>query len=126
MDPDAITNGLEKVPERTCRVGDPRSTPKGTPLDGTYKETYWYSVLVGDNEGASEIAGLEDRLSYLVQDLSLRSEFISTLRESGGRAELFIGLYGDRSFGFELPSQTIAALAGIGLTLSFDVYPEYA
>ncbi|GAB3791070.1 DUF4279 domain-containing protein [Dyella agri] len=123
MDPEAITRGLDKVPKRTCRAGDARSTPKGTPLEGTYKETYWYSVLVPTEEGASEIWGLEDRLAFLARDLSPRAEFISTLRASGGRAELFIGLYGDRNFGFELPPQTVATLAAIGLALSFDIYP---
>lgn len=123
MDPDAITRGLDKVPTRTCRAGDARSTPKGTPLEGTYKETYWYSELIPTDGGASIIEGLEDRLSYLAHDLSPRSEFISSLRASGGRVELFIGLYGDRNFGFELPPQTVATLAAIGLALSFDIYP---
>lgn len=75
MDPDAITKGLGKVPTRTCRAGDARSTPKGTPLEGAYKETYWYSELVPTDEGVSEIGGLEDRLSYLFDDLSPHSDF---------------------------------------------------
>ena len=123
IDPEAITKGFGKTPARTWRAGDPRSTPKGTPLEGQYKETYWYTVLVSNEEGESDFNSLEDKLAYLAHGLAQHSEFIATLRAGGGHAELFIGLYGDRNFGFELPPQTIGAVASIGLSLSFDIYP---
>lgn len=123
IDPEIITRAFGMVPARTWRVGDARSTPKGTPLEGHYKETYWYTNLVTNEEGNSTICKLEDKLAILGRDLSRYSKFISELRAGGGHAELFIGLYGNRNFGFELPPQTIGALASIGLSLSFDIYP---
>ena len=123
IDPGTITSAFGMVPARTWRAGDARSTPKGTPLEGHYKETYWYSELVPNEEGASEVCGLEDKLSHLSRSLSQVSEFIATLRADGGHAELFIALYGNRNFGFEISPQTIGALAAIGLALSFDIYP---
>ncbi len=91
---------------------------------GHYKETYWYTEVVPHEAGASEACSLEDSLSSLAESLSKHSGFISTLRAGGGRAELFIGLYGDRNFGFVIEPRVTQALAAIGLALSFDIYPE--
>lgn len=124
MDPDVITRALGMPPVRTWRVGDARTTPKGTPLNGHYKETYWYANLVAHEEGASEACSFEDRLSSLAESLSKHSGFISALRADGGSAELFIGLFGDRNFGFVIEPRVTQALAAIGLALSFDIYPE--
>ena len=124
IDPGIITSAFGIRPVRAWRAGDARSTPKGAPLEGHYKETYWYTDVVPHEEGASEVCGLEDRLASLAESLSKHSEFISTLRAGGGRAELFIGLYGDRNFGFVIEPGVTQALAAIGLALSFDIYPE--
>jgi len=124
IDPGIITSAFGIRPVRALRAGDARSTPKGAPLEGHYKETYWYTDVVPHEEGASEVCGLEDRLASLAESLSKHSEFISTLRAGGGRAELFIGLYGDRNFGFVIEPGVTQALAAIGLALSFDIYPE--
>lgn len=37
--------------------------------------------------------------------------------------ELFIGLFGDKNFGFEFDRKTLKRVEQLGLTLSFDVYP---
>ena len=126
MDPDVITQAFGLQPVQIWRAGDARSTPKGTPLEGHYKYSYWYTKVVPRAEGASEACALEDRLSSLAESLSKHTEFISTLCASGGRAELFIGLFGDRNFGFVLEPRLTQALAAIGLALSFDIYPEPA
>jgi hypothetical protein len=109
-------------PKRSWQAGSERSTPKGTLLEGHYKETYWSSQLV--LKEASEACAFEDKLSYLLASLSEHAEFISTLRAGGGRAELFIGLFGSQNFGFELSPRIAQALAEIGLALSFDIYPD--
>jgi hypothetical protein len=124
IDPEIITSVFGMRPVRTWHAGGARSTPKGAPLEGHYKETYWYTDVVPHEEGASEVCGLEDRLASLAERLSKHSEFISTLRAGDGRAELFIGLYGDRNFGFVIEPGVTQALAAIGLALSFDIYPE--
>jgi hypothetical protein len=124
IDPAIITIAFGMRPDRTWRAGDARSTPKGAPLEGHYKETYWSTEVVPHEEGASEACSLEESLSSLAESLSKHSGFISTLCEGGGHAELFIGLYGDCNFGFELEPRVTQALAAIGLALSFDIYPE--
>jgi hypothetical protein len=39
-------------------------------------------------------------------------------------AELFIGLFGNQNFMFELDHQTLKRVEQLGLTLLFDVYPN--
>jgi hypothetical protein len=38
--------------------------------------------------------------------------------------ELFIGLFGDKNFGFEFDRTTLKRVEQLGLMLSFDVYPD--
>jgi hypothetical protein len=38
--------------------------------------------------------------------------------------ELFIGIFGDDNFGFELDCATLRRMEHLGLSLSFDVYPR--
>jgi hypothetical protein len=124
IEPDVITSAFGIPPKRTWRAGDARTTPKGTPLDGHYKETYWYADLVSREGGSSEACCFEEWLASLLEKFARYSDFIATLRASGGKAELFIGLFGDRNFGFVLPPRIFRALSDIGLALSFDIYPD--
>jgi hypothetical protein len=47
----------------------------------------------------------------------------SQVATSGGYAESFVGLFGDRNFGFVLPAPMVQRLGAIGLNLSLDIYP---
>ena len=52
------------------------------------------------------------------------ASFFAQLRRAGGRAEFFIGWFGDRNFGDTFPSATLALLAQLQIDLSFDIYPD--
>src|SRR6266436_2191019 len=123
-DPALITQALGLKPEREWQAGKPRSTPKGTPLQGCWPETYWCASLLPDREHSSDGTLLEEYLSHIVSRLQPSREFFESLRVEGARAELFLGLYGDRNFGFELTPGLLSDIGGLGLALSFDVYPE--
>jgi hypothetical protein len=62
-------------------------------------------------------------LSRAIEQLSPARGYLSRLRASGGNAEFFIGVFGNRNFGVELPTELLAAAAHVGIALSFDVYP---
>ncbi len=66
---------------------------------------------------------LEEYLDDLAKQLTPSRDFFARVRSEGGRVELFIGMYGGRNFGFELPPSLLSAIADVGLALSFDVYP---
>jgi len=123
IDPTAITDALALEPARAWKSGSPRQTPKGTPLEGVYRETYWYTKLIPDGECSSEGTLFEEYLAHFEKMLAPSKEFFARIRAEGGRVELFIGMYGARNYGFELSPTLLAAVADLGLSLSFDVYP---
>ena len=88
-----------------------------------YRETYWYARLLRDGEHSSEGTLLEDYLAHFARELSRHTEFFQRVRSEEGRAEIFIGMYGARNFGFELSPALLAEFERMGLSLAFDVYP---
>ena len=122
IDPAEITRFLALEPKYAWKAGDPRQTPKGTPLEGIYRESYWTSNLI-PSEQPSEGTLLEEYLDDLAKQLTPSRDFFARIRSEGGRVELFIGMYGGRNFGFELSSSLLSAIADVGLSLSFDMYP---
>jgi Domain of unknown function (DUF4279) len=123
MDPRTITKTLRRKPTRAWKAGERRQTPKGTPLEGLYKESYWYVRLLRGGEASSEGTLLEDYLEHFASKLSRHAEFFQRVRSEEGRAEIFIGMYGARNYGFELPPTLLNAFSTIGLSLTFDIYP---
>jgi hypothetical protein len=70
--PEAISEGLGLLPNvRSWKVGDPRTTPKGDPLTGVYRSTYWCAKMA-KGEGKDLAAKLET----VVADLEHKSEFL--------------------------------------------------
>ncbi len=123
INPEEITHILSLTPARTCKVGAPRQTPKGKPLEGIYRETYWYAELVPESERCSTDTLLEEFLSDVSQQLRPHSQFFARIRTEEGRTELFIGTFGDRNYGFEFSPQLLASFSELGISLSFDIYP---
>ena len=123
IDPEEITRILSLTPARTHKTGDPRQTPKGKPLEGIYKETYWYTQLVPEGERSSGDEPLEDFLFETVEELQQFSNFFSRVRAEEGHIDLFIGIFGNRNYGFELPPKMLMAIGELGIALSFDIYP---
>ena len=103
------------------KVGDPRVTPVGTPLPGTYAETYWYTTLCSLVAASTE--SLESSLVRLLAGLRKHQQFLVRVRRDGGRAEFYVGVNGPGSFGFEFAPSLMADLSSIGLTLSVEVFP---
>lgn len=115
-----ISTVLGREPRIGWTVGDSRVTPHGHALEGVRKESYWSVSLM---EGHSE-ALIEQALAQCVEPLERHRTFLSRLKEDGGRAELFIGLFGERNFGLELPPDLLGNCSRLGLALSLDIYPE--
>src|SRR5262245_58169260 len=105
-EPSEITRELHMEPRRTWRAGDPRATPVGTPLPGTYAETYWYTKLCSLVAASNE--PLESALVRFVDGLRTHEQFLRRMRRDGGRAEFYVGVNGPGSFGFEFDPALLA------------------
>lgn len=124
IDPEKITQKLDKTPSRQWKAGEPRTTPKGTKLEGFYKESYWTADLHSNKSITSTKIEFEKFLSSALDDLTPHSRFIKKLLKEGGSAEFFVGLYGSKNFGMELEPILLQRFGKMGIRLALDVYPE--
>ena len=120
IDPAEITHTLGLEPTgRTHRAGTPRTTPKGTPLEGVWQDTYWSRRF--DMRAAPEL-GLV--LEELVERLREHRAFFRRLAEEDGRTEFFCGAFVDGSWDKEIPWRLLRSLGAMRIGLRLDVYPS--
>lgn len=100
-------------------VGAQRRTPSGEELVGTYRETYCsFNISKGEAEN------LDNTISnFCVANLD-KSDDLSEILRSGGRIELFIGLFVNENFGIELDPVVMGALSRARISLAFDCYKD--
>jgi len=120
--PSADLSGLSKLfglePFRQWHVGEPRTSPRGQPLDGTWKDSYWVAHL-SPPDGAS----LEAFLSSTASWLSAHKSFFHQHSAAGGSAYLSVGFFiTGLNAGILLDQQLLAQYASLGLALDFDCY----
>jgi Domain of unknown function (DUF4279) len=118
IDPSEITMALGLEPKFSHRVGDPRMTPTGTPIEGNYPDTRWrhsarYTV---------SHQWFADRVESLVAHLLPHKAFLSRLLQTGGKLTLIVQFLGDGYFGDEIPQSTLAKIADLGLSLGIECF----
>lgn len=114
---DHITGVIGLLPSVSNNVGTPRLTPKGQVLDGSYTQTYWLHKWT-----LPEGSEIETSLLTALDTLRSKAEFFKKLNSTGGRSELFVGVFLNKNAGVELNTNLVRQLADAGLGLSFDVY----
>lgn len=123
MDPKKISKRLGKSPSRQWKAGEPRTTPKGGKLDGTWKESYWTGELHSEKSIKSTKIEFENFLSAALDELAPFTKFIKKIQKEGGSAEFFVGLYGSKNFGMELEPNLLERFGKMGIRLALDIYP---
>jgi hypothetical protein len=111
------------VAKRQWQVGAPRATPTGASLDGAYTESYWCTDLFQGDKLDSRVRALDEALGSVRAQLQPHREFLKGLRDTGGTAEFFAGIYASGNFGIELPAALMGDLALLGLSVAIDAYP---
>ena len=126
IDPTRITEVLGREPTRASWAGAPRTTRKGDPLPGTYRESYWTSGRLRGGEWAPESWSSRDLttgIEELLWELAEHKRFFAELRSEGGTVEFFIGWFLDGMTGEVFRHDLLRKLADLQVDLSFDVYP---
>ncbi len=121
IDPSEITLALGLEPKRAVKAGDARTTPKGTPLSGIFRETYWYVNMAEGYMPPQELAG---ELDQLLNKLMPHRPFFERIRAQGGRSEFSIGFWLGGQAGETYPTVLLAKMAALGLDLSLDNYHD--
>jgi hypothetical protein len=113
-DPKEIAAGIGLPSSRSWMVGEQRATPKGTRLPGTYSDSYCVFPLGGGDDGE-----LADFLRVALRKLEQVATFISEIRRTGGKLNLFVSWsVGDRGEVFDV--ELLAQMARIGVDLGID------
>src|SRR5579872_5249828 len=118
FDPAEISAALGLDAKFSHRVGEQRKTPKGTPLEGTYRDTRWRHSRrheTPDQWFADKVAELLDRIEP-------HRGFLKKLRDTGGRACVIVQFLGDGYFGDEIPQETLTKLADLELDLGIECF----
>jgi hypothetical protein len=118
IDPQVLTDTLALQPRTTHRVGERRTTPTGTLLEGNYDRSYWHTPFTPRDD--SDVGNF---LARTVERLRQHGSFFKDIRDTGGAVELFIGLFADGvNIGATLTHDLLAAIGDMGIDLGLDIY----
>lgn len=118
MSPAEITAALGIEAHFAHRVGDSRKTPKGTPLEGQYRDTRWRHCI------RHELTNqwFADNITALVNSLAPHKTFLNHLRATGGSAEIVVQFLGDGYLGDSVPSSTLATMTELQLDFGIECF----
>ncbi|WP_431835382.1 hypothetical protein [Enterobacter ludwigii] len=116
---EAISSKMGLPAAHAYSAGHERVTPKGTPLDGVYRESYCSFEIMGKTTGY-----FTDGITQCAQMLKSLAAPFSELTATGGRLEVYVWIYpeGETDLGFELERPLIRLLSDLNLTLSVEIY----
>ena len=117
-DPAEISRELDWTPKVSRRVGEPRTTLKGTPLPGINKESFWFAVLPPISGGS-----ISSVIREANQRLVSRRAYLHSLVSTGGALEYFVGWFIDSNDGEMIDWQTLLECGELKISVHFDVYP---
>jgi len=117
-DPAEISAALGLDAKFSHRVGEQRKTPKGTPLEGTYRDTRWRHSR--RHETRDQWFG--DKIAELLDRIEPHRGFLKKLRDTGGRACVIVQFLGDGYFGDEILQDTLTKLADLELDLGIECF----
>ena len=116
---DRITSELGMERHHGWQAGEPRSTPKGTALPGTYKDTYW-----GHSDEIKGHRKFFETVMELLEKLEAASEYVMNLSSSGGRISLIVHLPGHTNIGDVIKPADLMRIGRLGVELGVEVFPQ--
>ena len=117
IDPAEIIKRLGIEPKQSSRRGDPRTTPAGSALPGTYRDSRW-SISFPNLENIA----ISELVTKVVESLPAETSFWSELARDGGNAELILGVVGTRYQGESLDAAIVRKIADMGMRFGLEIY----
>jgi hypothetical protein len=121
LDPQLVSEKLGLAAQTAWRSGDPRQTPKGTPLGGNRSQGYWSADPFSYGWRDSADALVEDALEELVSFLQPHRDFLLGYTDDGS-VRIWVSTQSIRNFAIELPPTMLTQLGSLGVSLVHDVY----
>ena len=122
LDLGELTQILGLKPSRVWKSGEPRVTPKGTPLEGVYKYNSWSAPLHEQKRIFSTDIYLEDYLEKLNQQLTPHKIKFGEIVNSGGYIEYFVGWFSEGNIGATLNPKLLKSTAELNISIRLDIY----
>jgi Domain of unknown function (DUF4279) len=120
LSPTDISSALGLEAHSAHRVGDPRKTPKGTPLAGIYPDTRWRHCVECSVTGqwfAAEVTKLLDRLEP-------QKAFFANLKSTDGNASIIVQFFGDGYLSDAVPLSDLSRLVELGLEFGIECFAD--
>ena len=117
MDPEIICAELHLNAKHKWKSGEPRKTPAGDLLKGTYPETYCSFKLSHEPQ-----VELIDLIAGMNAKLRTHKEFLESVCASGGQLEYFIAMYFNECAGDVFDYQVLGEMADLKINLALDLY----
>ena len=118
LTPAEISAALGLEAQRSTCVGDPRKTPKGTPLPGRYARTAWRH---GAEYEVTE-QWFADKIAMLVDRLVPHRDFLRHVRATGGDACVIVQFIIDSYFSDAVGLDTLCKLVDLQLDFGIERY----
>jgi hypothetical protein len=106
---------LRMVPVRSWTAGQPRTTPTGRRLVGTYKASYGCWELA-HGHGDSLVRSL----AAMTERLSKHTRLVQHWRATGGTVAYYLALSGRRTIPVVLPPELLAKMGELGIELGIE------
>lgn len=119
---DEFTDLLGLRPFRVWRRGEPRASPRGTPLEGIYKYNSWAAKTHEEEHLFSTDISLEDYIAQLNRQLLPHKDKFAEVVGDGGYIEYFIGWFSEGNIGAILKPQLMREAAELNIAIGLDVY----
>jgi hypothetical protein len=119
IDPKIISEELRLEPYACAKAGEPRVTPKGTPLQGVHDRSWWNHIFY--YEGGVLFFEEAERL---VHQLAAHKVFFLRIVEGKGDSTLYLQLPGDVNQGSTAKPSMLKLMAELELHLSAEVFPD--
>lgn len=114
---DVIQKQIGLEPRFSRSAGDPRPAREGEEKQ-FYECTYVSMPLVRKVN-----VELDEEIARWCDFLLPKAEFIGSILDTGGRAELYISVFIEGLGGFELDREVLSKVQGLGLGLAVEIYP---
>ena len=125
LDPRLIASALSMRPQRSCKVGDRRRSPKGRLLPGYEKQSFCsFPVIGGGAAGAEAMTAAEfaTAVDRFLDRLSRKAQFMREIRAGGGGADLFVGWFFTIFAVLPLEHGWLGKLGELEIDLNLDTY----
>lgn len=119
IDPSVISDKLRLDPYSCAKAGEPKVTPKGTPLPGAWEWSSWNHVFEYETDKR-----FFEEMERLLARLTPHKDLFLKIAKEGGQSQLYFNFPGDVNQGDTAKPSMLKLMSEIELHLGVEVFPD--